>query len=111
MRPRKIKNHQGGFTIVELMIALSILSTILIVSTAVLMQIGSIYTKGVNEANVQNATRTIVADLTATLQFSGFAPDNCVTTPTTCYSQSPAPSDLIHGPFAFCVGNTRYSYL
>src|SRR5947209_8682260 len=105
--------NQTGFTIVELMVALSVLSTILIICTAVLIQIGNIYIHGVNTANVQNTTRTIVSDLTATLQFSGFSPDGCTSISTTCYSPGPPPpvDPLVHGPFAYCVGDTRYSYI
>lgn len=109
-----------GFTIVELMIALSVLSTILIMSTVILIQIGSIYSKGVNEANLQNAARTIVADLSSSLQFSGNVPSPCTQTAINCYAPSVTsyptdPNTVGSGlgqfqAYAFCIGTTRYSY-
>ncbi|PIZ62056.1 hypothetical protein COY17_03105 [Candidatus Saccharibacteria bacterium CG_4_10_14_0_2_um_filter_52_9] len=89
-----------GFTIVELMIALMVLSTILLMGTVILIQIGALYTKGVNGASLQNATRNALVDVSSSLQFSGddlsMAPDLHVA------------GTLIN---AFCIGSTRYSYV
>jgi prepilin-type N-terminal cleavage/methylation domain-containing protein len=114
-----------GFTIVELMIALSILSVILVISTTVFIQIGRLYTKGVNAANLQNTNRTIMGDVSSAIQFSGAAPSACTpfpapppptAVPITCYATAPGPSDFATGPvtvraYAFCIGNVRYSYV
>ncbi|HSX36787.1 MAG TPA: type II secretion system protein [Patescibacteria group bacterium] len=83
--------EQKGFTIVELMVALSILSTLLVMSTVILIQIGKLYTKGVNEAATQNAARDIINDLSSQLQLSGNAPDNDT-------------------PGVKCIGNQRYTF-
>jgi prepilin-type N-terminal cleavage/methylation domain-containing protein len=106
--------REGGFTIVELMIALSILSVLLITTTIVLIQIGALYSKGVNAANLQNTTRTVVADLSAQLQFSEKVPNGCTPITTTCYAQTHPYPNAADGTtetvYSYCIGNTRYSY-
>jgi len=108
-----------GFTIVELMIALSVLAVLLVTSTLVMIQIGGLYTKGVNAADLQNTTRNIVGDIASQLQFSGRAPVGC--TPAlnnrTCYadSQDITVSAVGGGTaeitvYSYCIGDTRYSY-
>ena len=93
------ERSEAGFTIVELMIALSILSVILLVSTIVMTQIGKLYTKGVMQANLQNTTRNVMQDITSAIEFSGApiykAPSN---------SSYPAVR-------ALCIGTTRYTYV
>lgn len=102
-----------GFTIVELMIALSVLSTILIIATVVLIQIGALYSKGVNAANLQNSGRTVVADVTSTLQFSGNTPSSCNDNTYSCDAGTLpgrfSGTNIVIG--AFCVGAVRYSYV
>jgi prepilin-type N-terminal cleavage/methylation domain-containing protein len=98
MKLKRMRTNQG-FTIVELMIALSILSILLITSTVILIQISRWYSKGVNAASLQNVSRNVTSDITSALQFSG---------------TSPTP---ISGPAAgsgikwFCLGKVRYSYV
>lgn len=109
----KIKGLQSkGFTIIELMIALSVLSIILVIASALMTRIGATYTKGVNAANLQNANRNIMSDLTSALQLSGSAPSGCPTgndIGTTCYTalESVPGADV----YAYCIGATRYSYI
>lgn len=91
MRRLRLSTTQRGFTIVELMIALSILSTLLVMSTVILVQLGRLYTKGVNQANTQNTARNILTDISSQLQLSGSTPN-----PTT--------------PGVVCIGNQRYTY-
>lgn len=105
--------NQAGFTIVELMIALAILSTLLVMSTFILMQIGGLYTKGINQANTQNTARNVINELASQLQLSGSVPQltGQVTTPST--PQSPPPGSnatplLQVG--VICIGSTRYTY-
>ncbi len=99
----KIKKsaNQRGFTIIELMIALTVLSTLLLMSTVILIQIGALYMKGVNSANLQNASRTILADVSSSLQFTGN--DISYGTPQNY------PGGLTVN--AVCIGSTRYSYV
>lgn len=91
----RIKNMaEKGFTIVELMIALSILSALLLLATLVMAQIGRLYTKGVNQASLQNTTRNISDDISSAIEFSGFAPT----------------TGSFNGYRSICIGNVRYSY-
>ncbi len=103
----------------ELLIAMAILSIILVMSTVVLIQVGNLYSKGVNAANLQNASRTIAADIASSLQFSGAAPQICAAPAQddpTCPNQST--SKTIQGDppgsplpiYSVCIGTTRYSY-
>jgi len=101
MKSNKIDNDHG-FTIIELMIAIAILSIILILCTVVLIGISNYYTKGVNISNVQNDNRNIVNQLTSDIKFSGTSmvvPNN---------------NPVSYGStkvYAFCFGDIRYSYV
>ena len=63
-------NRNRGFTIVELMIATSVLSVILLLATAVMLNIGAIYYKGDNQARVEDSTRAALDSVTQDIQFS-----------------------------------------
>jgi prepilin-type N-terminal cleavage/methylation domain-containing protein len=99
----KIKNisSERGFTIVELMIALSVVSTILVMSTVIMMRIGFLYTKGVNASNVQNASRNVTADISSAIQLSGGDPFSCPSGGCTGGSAYKA----------FCIDNVRYTFI
>lgn len=84
---------QTGFTIVELMISLSVLSVLLLMSTLTLIGIGRLYSKGINEAATQNTTRNITNNLASQLQLAG---SNPVINPS--------------GQSVICIGAQRYTY-
>ncbi len=124
----KIAADQGGFTIIELMIALSVLSVLLVMTTVTLIQIGKLYSKGVNSAAVQNAARNIVGDISGTLQFGGGAPAACTiylppaqTSSGTTVDGAPtcaadhitkaAPWGGTLDIYSYCIDTTRYSYV
>jgi prepilin-type N-terminal cleavage/methylation domain-containing protein len=101
-----------GFTIIELMIALTVLSVILVMGSTILLQIGNLYNKGVNAANLQNTSRNLVADISSTVQLSAADPANC--TPSgvvTCYASQRPHSNGSEPIYAYCIGDTRYSYV
>ncbi len=107
----KIKDSRG-FTIIELMIAMSVLSTILLASTIILIQIGSIYTKGVNVANLQDSNRNILNDLINQVQYSTGVTPSCTPIPNvTCYSSVNTSNPYSVPEYAYCIGSARYSYL
>lgn len=112
---KKLRDSQQGFTIVELMIAMSILAVLLVTSTLVLIQIGALYSKGVNAADLQNATRTVVSDVSGQLQFSGKIPLGCKPTATTCYASKHDYHNSLDNTtetvYSYCISNTRYSYV
>jgi prepilin-type N-terminal cleavage/methylation domain-containing protein len=103
MKIKTIRNSEG-FTIIELMIALSILSVILVMSTVIMIRINHIYTKGVTMANLQNTSRNLVSDISSALQFTGDSP--------ACYAPGcNDPANLSNEARAYCIGSTRFTYV
>lgn len=94
-------DSQAGFTIVELMIATIVFSIVLMLVTIGLLQISRTYYKGITTAKTQQVTRSIMDQISQSIQFSASGA-NSVTFP----SATPAPST----PTAFCINNTRYTY-
>lgn len=93
----KLNDDQEGFTIIELMIATAVLSTILLLSTVMMVSIGKLYYKGINQARVQDATRTILDNVSQHLQLTSSDP-----------MQSENSDD--GKSQAWCIGDTRYTY-
>lgn len=93
--------QQKGFTIVELMIATSVFSVILLGATAATIQIGRLYYKGVIMSRVQQSSRRIMEDISRPIQFSGS--DVRLSSPKT---------QVIGGleTGAICIGNKRFTY-
>ncbi|HET7302285.1 MAG TPA: prepilin-type N-terminal cleavage/methylation domain-containing protein [Candidatus Saccharimonadales bacterium] len=95
---RSAQIHKSkGFTIIELLIATLVFSTVLLVVTIGIIQISRVYYKGINETDVQNTARSIMDTVTQGIQFSGA---------DITETASPQPGNLQ----AFCIGNTQYSY-
>jgi prepilin-type N-terminal cleavage/methylation domain-containing protein len=95
--------NQRGFTLVELMIALSVLSIILLMASLIMIQIGKWYSKGVNASNLQNVSRNITADVTSALQFSGVALNSGSGTQSMNGVSMPVRS--------YCLGKVRYTFI
>ena len=83
----------AGFTIIELLIATAVFSTILLIATAGLIDIGSAYYKGYVSTQTQQTARTILNDISQTIEFGGAV-----------YPTSPGDN-----PTSFCVGSVRYT--
>jgi hypothetical protein len=79
------------------MIATSIFTVILLLATFALIQIGKIYSKGVNSAATQSTARSIVDQVSQAIQFSGSAVN------------SPA-QDATTKRYYFAAGSKCYSY-
>lgn len=90
------KLQPDGFTIIELMIATAVLATMLLLVTVVMINIGSLYYKGINQARVQDDTRNITDQVTQQLQLS---------------DQTPAAAPGPHNTQAYCIGGARYTYV
>lgn len=95
----KINNKQSGFTILELMIATSVFSVILLVGSMMLLQIGKMYYRGVNSARAQEVSRNVVEDISRKIQF----------TPATISSDTANFGGV--DVTSYCVGTTRYSFV
>lgn len=90
---------QSGFTIVELMIATSVLSTMLLVVTLIITSIGNLYYKGVNLSRIQDDTRNITNQVAQDLELNdSFGTFN---------TASPSPGSTE----AYCIGNVRYTFV
>jgi prepilin-type N-terminal cleavage/methylation domain-containing protein len=81
-----------GFTIIELMIATSVFSVILLIASSGVIQIGRLYYKGVTQARVQETARNISEEISRSLQFSN--------------------NGRVNGSASniFCVGDSRYIF-
>lgn len=71
MTSKRSTQHQTGFTIVELMIATLVFSTILLVITYGILRFTSAYYKGVNSSTTQDTARSIMDTVSQAVQFSG----------------------------------------
>lgn len=94
----KLKDQQGGFTIIELLIASMVFAVILLLITMGILQVTRVYYKGLTESNTQNTARTVSDIIAQAIQFNG----GVVTTTQV------APTPGV--PYAFCVGNQQFSY-
>ena len=93
-----------GFTIIELMIAISVLATVLLLTTVGIVRIGQGYYKGITQANTQQAARTLLDGVAQNIQFSGFSGVNSDTQSLAAYGGT-------YPIKAYCVGLQRYSYV
>lgn len=97
---RSIKYNQAGFTITELMIAITIFAIILLVGSMTMIQVGKMYYKGINSARTQEITRTIIEDISRGAQFS-----------TGSVSSVAIASHGGVGHRAYCAGGKRYTFI
>lgn len=95
----KIKDDQKGFTIIEMLIATAILSTILVLITMMMVNIGSLYYKGINQSKIQGTTRSVTDEIAQQLELLD---------DTVRHQASAPPSEP--GNKAICLGTTRYTY-
>jgi prepilin-type N-terminal cleavage/methylation domain-containing protein len=98
-----LRRSEKGFTIVELMIATAVLATMLLILTIMLLSIGKLYYRGLNQARVQDSVRNVTDDISAELQLAS----NGV--------QVGGPVMISNGGTqvqiaAYCIGTTRYTY-
>jgi prepilin-type N-terminal cleavage/methylation domain-containing protein len=94
------RHNQKGFTLVELMIATTVFSVILLLCTFGLISVGRSYYKGVTVARTQEVARTIMDDITQAVQFSGGNIETALAVD--------ASFNNVNG---FCVNNKRYSFI
>jgi len=91
-----IHNKPNGFTIVELMVAITVFTVLLLIASSVVTQITRLYYKGVIISRTQNSAREITDGVTRTLQFSS----------------GQTVSQVAAGPVNYlCVGQTRFTFV
>ena len=92
------KSNQSGFTIIELVIATLVFSTVLLIATFGVIQISRTYIKGFLASETENTTRSIIDDVTQAVQLSG--PGGVV------INNSQSGTNW----YAFCINGFRYTY-
>ena len=97
----RFRSAQAGFTIVELMIATLVFSSVMILITVGVLSFTRSYYKGINQSNTQNAARLISENISQAVQFSG----ESITSPIAASTDGEPQSRGI------CIGDQRYSYL
>jgi prepilin-type N-terminal cleavage/methylation domain-containing protein len=90
----RIKQH--GFTILELMIASTVFSVVLLLCTIAIIQVGRMYYRGVVSSRTQESARAVIDDISQAIQFSGDDVNTAVAS--------------VGASQAFCVGQRRYTY-
>ena len=105
----KTPHDSSGFTIIELMIAITILSILLLLSSMVLVNVGNLFSKGINMSNVQNDSRNIIQQVSSDIQFSGSALNNGGSTNAIAYRYVDYGNPVT--VYAYCFGDIRYSFV
>ncbi len=89
------KTYQTGFTLVELLIASAVFSVVLLLCASALLQIGRVYYKGITSAQTQEVARSVMDEISRTIQFNG----GPISVPAA-------------GPnYRICVGDKVYTFL
>lgn len=97
--------QNSGFTLVELMIATTIFSLVLMLALAGILQITKMYYKAINQTRTQEAARLVIDELSESIKFS-----------KDVYIEGDVVSDLNINPIStdykgyFCLGSKRYTY-
>jgi prepilin-type N-terminal cleavage/methylation domain-containing protein len=94
MKNLLIHSKQKGFTTVELMIAISVFSVIILMTTVVITGIGNTFNRGINQARTQNSVRMVADSVAQQIKNN---------------SQVLQQSSGSVG--AYCIGNVKYSYV
>lgn len=90
----------GGFTIIELLIATLVFSVIMLLLSYSVLQIARVYYKGITEANTQTVARRVINEIAQAYQFNANSS-----------SPTPLPAPGPGGSTSLCVGNIQFSYV
>jgi prepilin-type N-terminal cleavage/methylation domain-containing protein len=98
---KKIRHsHEQGFSIVELMIATTVFSVVLLLCATAIIQVGRMYYKGVIVSRTEDVSRKVIEDLAQAVQFKG---DGQIHDSGLGFAGSPPVR-------ALCIGSVRYVY-
>lgn len=64
------RSRNSGFTIIELLIATTVFSVVLLTISAAITQIGRLYYKGITSARTQEVARSVMSDIAQSIQFN-----------------------------------------
>lgn len=94
-----MSHRRRGFTIVELMLAMSVLAVLLIAIATLVIQIGHVYTKGITLKGLNQAATTIMRDVETTVAQAD----------TSLFVSVPS-LPLTQGSGRFCTGLASYAW-
>lgn len=100
------KNSKQGFTIVELMIAMTFVATLLIAIAIVTINIVTIYQRGLTLKAVNNVGRSLIEELTTSINS---AP--AVDTTSLCYHLAGGSDQIGYSGTAACIADHAYRYV
>lgn len=102
------KSKERGFTVVELLVASAVFSTVLLVALVGFLQIGKIFYKGVTISQTSQSAKSITESLKADIAYASDLSN--LTQP-----HSSAGTVSVSGGYFtrrfFCAGNVRYTYI
>jgi prepilin-type N-terminal cleavage/methylation domain-containing protein len=103
IKPKKLAKEQSGFTILELLIATTVFTFVLLGATFSIIEVGRIYIKGIVGSETQNTARSIAETLSQAIQLSNQGSNTSIT---------PIPPYRETNPnqYAFCVNGQLYTY-
>lgn len=87
-------HKQHGFTVLELMVAMSVFTVVLLVLTVGILRFSQDYFRGVTRSRTQTVARQIIDDIAQNIQFG----------------QTVTPNQSGSGYQAVCIDSTRYQY-
>lgn len=90
-------HNQQGFTVLELMIATTVVSVVLLMVSVMMINIGNLYYKGITQSKVQDNIRSITDDVAQRISLSSATP-----------KWLNSADGSLH---AVCIGDTRYTYI
>lgn len=99
------QKKEGGFTIVEFMIATAVFSMVLLVCAYAIVYIGRVYYKGIITNRAQDAARMVIEDMAGAIQFGPRADDL-----NSFARTSPERTDSGVVQQAICIGRNRYTF-
>ena len=98
------KTNQKGFTIIELLIATAVFSTVLLIITYGIIQISRIYTNGFIQTQTQNDVVSITNKITQDIEFSSSS--GVIAEQSAQVTKNGSPTTYYY----FCTTNTEYFY-
>ncbi len=108
---KRLHRSQSGFTILELMIATTIVSTILLIATGVMIGIQDVYTKGLTQEGVQNDVQNLVSQISQEIQDNSGVIQNVTLPFSIGLSVEKGAPAHIYTEQALCIGSVRYLYV
>lgn len=89
--------NKSGFTIVELMISISVFSVVIILASAAIITVGRQYQFGVSKTRLLDASRELNQKISQDIAYSG--------------GEKKSVADLPAGYTGFCIGSTAYIWV